>query len=61
MNDLAGALEGRAAGGVVAHAGAADALLILLVALGAGLLVAVDKLHEIGGEAVQFGVAEGLG
>ena len=47
VDDLRCAVELSAAGRVVAEAGAADALFVLLVALLARLFVAADQLEEL--------------
>ena len=61
MDDLRRAVELRAAGCVVAEAGAADALFVLLVALLARLFVLADQFEELGRQAAEVAVRHRLG
>ena len=54
MYDTAGTLELSATRGVIAHACALDALLILLVTQRAGFLVLVDVINVLHGNAVKI-------
>ena len=61
VHDLRRALKLRAAGRVVTEAGAADALLVLLVAFLAGFLVLADQVEEARRQGVQLAVRHVLG
>ena len=53
MDDLAGAHEGGAAGGIIAQTRTLQSLFVLLVALLTRLLVVLDQVHVPQGNLVQ--------
>ena len=58
VHHLVGARELRAARGIVAQAGAAQAFLVELVALGAGVLVALDLVEQVDHDAGQHALID---